>query len=97
MASTFYNPRDEELFETLGRGEFNISAFQNKDLRRRLRERTSGQISRTMKRLRVHGLIKKVGHIYKYYLTGLGKQIVALGLELKELYIIPALSAEHAR
>ena len=50
-----------------------------------------------MKRLRVHGLIKKVGHTYKYYLTGLGKQIVALGLKLKELYIIPALSVEHAR
>ena len=93
----FFDPRDEELFETLGRGEFNISGFQNKDLRRRLRDRTSGQISRTMKRLRVHGLIKKVGHTYKYYLTGFGKQVVALGLKLKHLYIIPALSAEPAR
>jgi hypothetical protein len=92
----FFDPRDEALFETLGRGEFNISGFQNKDLRRRLRDRTSSQISRTMKRLRVHGLIKKVGRTYKYYLTGLGKQIVALGLKLKELYIIPALSAEPA-
>jgi len=46
-----------------------------------------------MKRLRVHGLIKKVGHTYKYYLTTLGKQVTALGLKLKELYIIPALSA----
>ena len=59
----FFDPQDEKLFESLVSGEFNISGFQNKDLRRRLSDRNSGQISRTMKRLRVHGLIKKVGHL----------------------------------
>ena len=93
----FFDPDDEKLFHSLGRGEFNISGFQNKDLRRRLSDRTSGQISRLMKRLRLHGLIKKVGHTYKYYLTALGKQVIALGLKLKELYIIPALSQAPAR
>ena len=92
----FFDPQDEKLFESLGRGEFNISGFQNKDLPQRLRDRNSGQISRTMKRLRVHGLIKKVGHTYKYYLTALGKQVVALGLKLKQLYIIPTLSTQLA-
>ena len=92
----FFDPEDEDLFRSLGRGEYNISGFQNKDLRQRLQDRTSGQISRTMKRLRVHGLIKKVGHTYKYYVTALGKQVIALGLKLKDLHIIPALSAEPA-
>jgi hypothetical protein len=92
----FFNPDDEELFRSLGSGEFNISGFQNKDLRRRLSHRNSGQISRTMKHLRVHGLIKKVGRTYKYYLTALGKQIIALGLKLKKLYIIPALAQAPA-
>ena len=92
----FFHPEDEELFESLGRGEFNISGFQNKDLRRWLSDKSSGQISRAMKRLRVHGLIKKVGRTYKYYVTALGKQVIALGLKLKELYIIPALAAEPA-
>ena len=93
----FFDPQDEKLFESLVSGEFNISGFQNKDLRRRLSDRNSGQISRTMKRLRLHGLIKKVGHLtYKYYLTALGKQVVALGLKLKQLYIIPTLSAQPA-
>lgn len=92
----FFDPQDEELFRSLGRGEFNISGFQNKDLRRRLKDRTSGQISRLMKRLPVHGLIKKVGRTYKYYLTALGKQVIALGLKLKQLHIIPALSAQPA-
>jgi hypothetical protein len=93
----FFDPQDEALFHSLGRGEFNISGFQNKDLRRRLADRSSGQISRTMKRLRVHGLIKKIGRTYKYYLTALGKQVITLGLKLKELYIIPALSAQPVR
>jgi hypothetical protein len=50
-----------------------------------------------MKRLRLHGLIKKVGHTYKYYLTALVKQVIAFGSKLKELYIIPALSQAPVR
>jgi hypothetical protein len=40
-----------------------------------------------------NGLIKKASHCYKYYLTALGKQVVALGLKLEELVIIPELAA----
>ena len=89
----FFHPEDEELFQSLESGEFNISGFQNKDLRRRVKGKNTGQISRLMKRLRTHGLIKKIGKTYKYYLTALGKQVIALGLKLKNLYVIPALSA----
>ena len=89
----FFDPEDEELFQSLESGEFNISGFHNKDLRRRVKGKNTGQISRLMKRLRTHGLIKKMGKTYKYYLTALGKQVIALGLKLKNLYIIPALSA----
>ena len=93
----FFDPEDEDLFEALSSGEFNISGFQNKDLRRRVGDKNTGQVSRLMKRLRTHGLIKKIGRTYKYYLTGLGKQVVALGLKLKNLYVIPQLSAIAAR
>ena len=89
----FFDPEDEALFEALGAGEFNISGFQNKDLRRRVKAKNTGQVSRLMKRLRIHGMIKKIGRTYKYYLTGLGKQVIALGLKLKNLYVIPDLSA----
>jgi hypothetical protein len=89
----FFDPEDEELFESLGSGEFNISGFQNKDLRSRVRGKNTGQVSRLMKRLRIHGLIKKVGRTYNYCLTNLGKQVIALGLKLKNLYIIPQLTA----
>jgi len=93
----FFHPEDEELFEALGRGEFNISGFQNRDLRRRVKGKNTGQVSRLMKRLRTHGLIKKIGRTYKYYLTGFGKQVITLGLKLKNLCVIPELSAVAAR
>jgi len=95
-ALNFFDAADEGLLRALASGEFTIRGFQNKDLRRRLKQRSSGQISPTMKRLRVHGLIKKAGRSYKYYLTALGRQVITLGLKLKELYRIPALTPASA-
>jgi predicted MarR family transcription regulator len=46
-------------------------------------------VSRLLKRLRTHGLIKKVGHTYKYYVTAFGKEVVATALKIRELVIIP--------
>jgi hypothetical protein len=56
----------------------------------------AGQISRLVKRLRVHGLIKKIGRTYKYYLTQLGRQVAVMALKLRELYVIPALAQTAA-
>jgi hypothetical protein len=88
----FFDDEDQKLFESLLRGEFNISGFQSRNLRPRLKGKTSAQISRLLKRLRVHGLIKKIGKTYKYYLTSFGRQVITLGLKLKERHIIPQLS-----
>ena len=49
-------------------------------------------MSRTLKRLRTHGLIKKIGHTYKYYVTSFGKEVVTTALKLRELVIIPQLA-----
>jgi hypothetical protein len=93
----FFDQDDEALFLALVRGEFTISGVQNKALRALFPQFSSGQMSRIIRRLRTHGLIKKASHCYKYYLTTLGKQIVALGLKLKELVIIPELAAGLSR
>src|SRR5450432_2419615 len=93
----FFDQDDEALFLALARGEFTISGVQNKALRRLFPQFSSGQMSRIIRRLRTHGLIKKASHCYKYYLTALGKQVVALGLKLKELVIIPALATAPCR
>ena len=54
-------------------------------------------MSRILRRLRTHGLLKKASHCYKYYLTALGKQVVALGFKLKQLVIVPELAEAPSR
>ncbi len=88
----FFAEDDVKLLVTLERGEFNISGFQNKTLHRFLADKSSGQISRILKRLNKHGIIKKIAKTYKYYLTSIGKAVIAAGLIVKEMSIIPVLA-----
>jgi hypothetical protein len=91
-----FDSDDDTLLRVIARGEFNISGLQNKALRRHLPEKNSGQVSRLLKSLRIHGLIKKIGHTYKYYLTRFGKEVITAGLKLRELVLIPQLAFGHA-
>jgi len=83
---------DLNLFRAVVRGEFNISGFQNRSLQKVLVGKTAAQISRMLKRLRVHGIIRKIGKTYKYYLTHLGRIVTMTALKLRELVVIPALN-----
>jgi hypothetical protein len=83
---------DLALFTALARGEWQISGFRNSSLRRVLPHYSGPQLSRVLKRLHVHGLIKKVGHTYKYYLTHAGQQVIVTALKLRELVVIPSLA-----
>jgi hypothetical protein len=93
----FFDASDDELFRAIARGEFNVSGMQNKTMRRFLSGKTSPQVSRLLKRLRLHGLIKKIARGYKYYLTQFGKQVITTGLKLRELVIIPQLALGQAQ
>ena len=88
----FFDCQDLQLILTIARGEFNISGFQNKNIRHFLKKKTSGQVSRLIKRLHTHRLIKKTKHSYKYYLTNLGKRVIATALKIKEFVVIPELN-----
>ena len=88
----FFDDDDQKLFQVVASGEFTISGFQNKDLRRKIENKNTAQISRILKRLRSHGLVKKVANTYKYYLTRFGSKVITMGLKLKQLYIIPQLA-----
>lgn len=80
---------DTSLFRHLLRGEFFVSGFTNERLRQLLPAKSSAQVSRLLKRLRAHGLIKKVAGRYKYYLTEFGRQVATMALKLREMVIIP--------
>jgi hypothetical protein len=85
-----FSEEDTCLFRTLLQGEFFISGFTNKQLRTYLADISASQVTRLLKRLRVHGVIKKVGRHYKYYLTDFGRQSAAMALKLREMMVIPA-------
>jgi len=88
----FFSREDQQLFRVLAHGEFNINGLQNKSIRKLLPELSPASVSRILKRLRVHGIVKKVSGTRKYYLTKLGKSVITLGLKTRELFIIPGLS-----
>lgn len=88
----FFAAEDRELLEAVARGEQAISGLRHKDVRRHLPGRKRGWVSRALKRLRTHGLIKKIGRTYKYYLTELGQRTILAGQKLRELLVIPLLA-----
>ena len=83
--------QDIDLLVAIVRAEFCISGLRNRDLQKLL-GKTGNQVSRLLKLLRLHGILKKVASRHKYYLTKFGERIVALALRMREETIIPALA-----
>jgi DNA-binding HxlR family transcriptional regulator len=48
-----------------------------------------------LRRLHLLGLIKKVSHTYRYYLTRMGRAVIAAACSLTRFSIVPALAAAH--
>lgn len=89
----FFSAHDQQVLEVLLRGQYTIHGFRNKDLRCRL-PFDPGRVSRLLKRLRVHGLIKRIGRTYKYYLTALGRRTILAGLHIRTVVLPHMLMAE---
>jgi predicted transcriptional regulator len=85
----FFNKDDLTILLAIVHGEFNINGFRNKNIRK-LVGFSGAKVSRLIKRLRVHGLVKKATDTYKYYLTKLGKETIIMSQKIKELVLIPA-------
>ena len=90
----FFNATDQTLLRTLQHGEFNIHGWRRADLGTRL-HMTPSAMSRQLRRLRMLGLIKKVSHTYRYYLTRLGRAAIAAACSLTRFNIVPAMAAAH--
>lgn len=85
----FFSADDLTVLMAIVRGEFNINGFRNKNMQKLLGF-NGGKISRLIKRMRVHGLIKKATSSYKYYLTKIGKETIIMAQKIKELVLVPA-------
>ena len=79
---------DASLLEIVSRGEWTLNGFRNADLRKFLyplpsrseeqARRRSGAVSRKIRLLRGHGLIRKVKGSHRYFLTQEGRKLITL-------------------
>jgi hypothetical protein len=79
--------QDAALLEAAGRGEFMITGLRNRDLQGLLyakptddpkeQRRRSGQVTRKLRMLRAHGLLRKVPHTHRYMVSDRGRQVIA--------------------
>jgi len=78
-----FSPDDSQLLAAVNRGEFSINGFRNRDLRVLLygaqdvslaeSKRQAARITRQVRLLRGHGLIKKIQSTHRYILTSSGR------------------------
>ncbi len=90
----FFNAADQTLLQTLQHGEFNIHGWRRAELCKYL-PISPAAMSRQLKRLRLLGMIKKVTHTYRYYLTRLGRAAIAAACSITCFQIVPAMAATH--
>jgi hypothetical protein len=78
--------QDLALFKTVADGRFTINGFRNRDLQTILfstptssdkeKRQRAARVSRLIRLLRAHHLVKRVPHTYRYLLTPRGNQII---------------------
>lgn len=91
-----FNPflaEDEQVLQAVFSGEHALVGLTARRLHRVLPTWSRGRISRLLKRLRLHSLLRKIGHTYTYHITSLGRRVVATVLHLKNNVMVPKLSA----
>ncbi len=80
-----WSPQDARLLEIVQRGEFAINGFRNRDVRARLfatkgtaaeQKRRASAITRKLRLLRAHGLIRKVPGTHRYMVSATGRRII---------------------
>ena len=79
---------DLDILRAISRGEFATAGFRNREVRHLLhpssftapppdQRRLSAKVSRQLRLLRAHGLIKKVPRTHRYQLTDRGRLLTA--------------------
>jgi len=84
---------DAALLAAVARGEFTLTGFRNRDLRGLLfkatsdpveKRRQSGRVTRLIRLLRAHCLIRKLPHTHRYVLSANGQKTIAALLSARQ-------------
>lgn len=89
-----------QLFRTISDGRYLLSGFTNKMIRQSIYptsyndRRNRNKMTRLLKKLRVHGLIRKVPHSQKYHVSNKGRRIMNSLIEVNQKYFPEAMAAQ---
>lgn len=89
-----WSPSDAQLLQAIQHGEFLLNGFRNRDLRAILyaeaanpaeRRRHAAAVTRQIRMLRAHGLIKKVPTTHRYVLTDRGTKTIGALMTVRQV------------
>ena len=92
MTPTSFNVWSKDvvrIMETVCDGRYLINGFRNKDISGTIfpeikdHQKRSSKTSRMLKKLRQHGLIKKVPKSRRYHITSKGRRVMGALIELR--------------
>lgn len=89
-----------QLFCVISDGKYLLSGFTNKAIRQSIYpasyddKKTRHKMTRLLKKLRVHGLIRKVPHSQKYHVSDKGRRIINSLIEVSQKYFPEASAAQ---
>ena len=96
-----WSPETCRLMETVCDGKYLVRSFRNKDISKSLfpgvsdPKKRSAKTSRTIKKLRLHGLVKKVPRSRRYHVTSKGRRVMGALIEFRHKDY-PALASKNA-
>jgi hypothetical protein len=88
-----WSEKDAALLQAVSRGEYAIYGLRNRDVRRQLWPKTgnpkqeqqrAGAVTRQLRLLRAHGLLRKVSGTHRYVLTENGRKIITALLAARQ-------------
>jgi hypothetical protein len=89
----FFREEDLRLITSMMRGENQIRGLTTRSIGRHLPDWKKAKVARGLRRMREHGLLKKVAGTHRYYLTKLGASSLVAARQLTERLVIPSLAA----
>jgi hypothetical protein len=86
------SPEEAPLLQRLARGAWHLEGFSNRDLRPPLaptataieRRRLAAQVTRALRLLRAHQVVKKIPRTHRYRLTAKGEAVISTALTFRE-------------
>jgi hypothetical protein len=88
-----WSEKDAVLLQAVSRGEYAINGLRNRDLRRQLwpkaatdreERRRAQKVTRHLRLLRAHGLLRKVSGTHRYVMTERGRKIITALLAARQ-------------